>query len=147
MIRRPTRLLLACLTIVVAGCATAAPRQASPLAGVEWRLTQLEGAPVSAAAEGRAPHLRLVAEGTRVAGFTTCNNFFGSYTASGDQRLRFAELGSTKMACVDPALARQEQRFMAVLERVDAFNIVGDTLTLLEGTRPLARFVAAQHGG
>lgn len=137
--------VLACAAMAVAACATAAPRPAAPLIDVEWRLTELEGAPVSSAAQGREPRLRLVADGTRVTGFTTCNTFFGRYDAAGGQRLRFAELGSTKMACVDQGLARQEQRFMAALQRVDAYAIVGDTLRLLEGRSPLARFVAAQR--
>ena len=81
-----------------------------------------------------------------MSGFTTCNNFFGRYDASGAGRLRFADLGSTKMACVDPDLARQEQRFMAVLQRVDRFAIDGDVLILLEGSRELARLTSARSG-
>jgi heat shock protein HslJ len=110
---------------------------------VYWRLAELDGAPVASVA-GREPHLRLSAEGERVAGFTTCNNFFGRYEAPGGARLRFAQLGSTKMACVDAVLARQEQRFMGALQRVEGFAVVGDTLILLEGRYPLARFLAGQ---
>jgi heat shock protein HslJ len=128
------------LAIILAACATA-PRQ--PPTDVYWRLTELDGGPV-ASVGGREPHLRLSADGERVAGFTTCNNFFGRYEAPGGARLRFAQLGSTKMACVDPMLASQEQRFMGALQRVEEFAVVGDTLILLEGKYPLARFLVGQ---
>lgn len=128
------------LAMFVAACATAARQQPTD---VYWRLAEVDGAPVASAA-GREPHLRLSSEGERVTGFTTCNNLFGRYEAPGGTRLRFAQLGSTKMACVDPTLARQEQRFMGALQRVERFTIVGDTLILLDGQSPVARFVAGQ---
>src|SRR5918999_3016566 len=128
------------LAMIIAACATAA-RQ--PPTDVYWRLAELDGAPVASGA-GREPHLRLSSEGERVTGFTTCNNLFGRYEAPGGGRLRFAQLGSTKMAFVDPVLARQEQRFMGALQRVEGFAVVGDTLILLEGRYPLARFLAGQ---
>jgi heat shock protein HslJ len=129
------------LAMIVAACATA-PRQ--PPADVDWRLRELDGAPVAVASERRGPYLRLASDGERLTGFTTCNNLFGRYEAPGNGRLRFVQLGSTKMACVDPTLARQEQRFMAVLEAVDRFAIAQDTLTLFQGTQSRARFVLAQ---
>ncbi len=86
----------------------------------------------------------LAAEGARVTGFTTCNNLFGGYDAPGGGRLRLTELATTKMACVDPALAQQEQRLMGVLRRVERFSIAADTLTVFDATGPLARFVAEQ---
>ncbi len=116
-----------------------------PPTDVQWRLVELEGAPaVASSGGGREAHLRFAAEGMRVSGFTTCNNLFGGYEAPGDGRLRFTQLGSTKMACVEPERAQQEQRFMNVLQRVDRFAVDGDTLTLFENDRPVARFVAAR---
>ena len=69
---------------------------------------------------------------------------FGSYEAAGGGRLRFVQLGSTKMACIEPARAQQEQRLMSALQSVDRYAITGDTLTLYENDRPRARFVAGQ---
>jgi heat shock protein HslJ len=46
------------------------------------------------------------------------------------------------MACVEPARAQQEQRFMAALQSVDRYAVTGDTLILFENDRPRARFVA-----
>jgi heat shock protein HslJ len=133
---------LACLAMIVAGCATAA-RQ--PPADMNWWLVELDGAPVATASGRREPYLRLLSEGGRLTGFATCNNLFGRYEARGRGRLRFVTLGSTKMACVDPTLSRQEQRFMDALQAVDRFAVARDTLTLFEGRRPRARFVADQR--
>jgi hypothetical protein len=46
------------------------------------------------------------------------------------------------MACVDTALAGQEQRMTAALSTVDRWAAVGDRLTLYAKERPVARFVA-----
>jgi heat shock protein HslJ len=134
--------LLATLLATTAACATAAQQPMMPPADVRWTLTHLEGAPVSSASGGREPNIQFAGDG-RVTGFTTCNHFFGRYDAPGSGRLRFAELGSTKMACVDPDLGRQEQRFMSVMQRVDRFAVEGETLRLLEGRREVARFARA----
>jgi hypothetical protein len=46
------------------------------------------------------------------------------------------------MACTDPALSPQEQRFLQILARVDRAAAVGDRLTLYAKDRPVARLVA-----
>lgn len=143
--RKRFHLLLPGLATIAAACVTTAqqpPAAPAPPANVRWTLTHLEGAPVSSSGARREPHLQFSIEG-RVTGFTTCNSLFGAYEAPGGGQLRFGRLGSTRMACVDPALSRQEQRFMAVLQRVDRFAVEGDTLVLREGERELARFAAA----
>src|SRR5918997_4042117 len=102
-IRRRYALLATLLATTAAACATTAQQPTMPPADVRWTLTHLEGAPVSPPRGGREPNLQFAADG-RVTGFTTCNNFFGLYDAPGSGRLRFADLGSTKMACVAPDL-------------------------------------------
>jgi heat shock protein HslJ len=128
--------------LIAAACATAAPGPSVPLTDVHWRLVELEGAPALSPSVGRTANLRFAGSDARVTGFTTCNNLFGGYDRPGRDRIRLTNLASTRMACVDPALAQQEQRFMAVLQRVERFAIARDTLTLFDGTGPLARFVA-----
>ena len=124
---------------------TGAGQPTPDIAGPEWRLVEVDGAPTvtSPAPGGRDAYMQLDADSARVSGFTTCNRFFGSYEAAGGGRLRFSQLGSTKMACVEPVRSQQEQRFMAVLQAAERYQFAGDTLTLYEGNRPRARFVAA----
>jgi heat shock protein HslJ len=135
------------LAAIATGCATGARQPSGELAGVELRLTEIDGAPAVASGGlgGREPHIRFGADSARVTGFTTCNSMFGRYEAAGGGQLRFVQLGSTKMACVEPARAQQEQRFMAALQSVDRYAITGDTLTLYENDRPRVRFVAGQR--
>ncbi len=136
---------LSALVIAVAACATGTRPPSGDLAGVEWRLTEIDGALAitSSGGGGRDASFRLDADSARVTGFTTCNRFFGRYDAPGGARLRFSDIGSTKMACVESARSRQEQQFMDVLQSANRYEITGNTLTLYAGDRVRARFVAA----
>lgn len=109
------------------------------LTNTYWKLTELDGQPV-VVGQAREPHLRL-RDDTRADGSTGCNGFSGTYERAGD-RLTFGKLITTLMACVDPALSRQEQRFLQVLASVDRAAAVGDRLTLYAKARPVARLVA-----
>lgn len=111
------------------------------LTNTYWQLVSLGGAPVLGNSPQREPHIRLVETEQRVTGSTGCNLMFGQYALDG-RRLRFSNLGSTRMACVDQALAQQEQRFTQMLELADSAGVARDTLTLFAGDRELARFRA-----
>jgi heat shock protein HslJ len=134
---------LPAVVIAVAACATGTRPPAGDLTGVEWRLTEIDGAPAvtSAGGGGGDASFRLDADSARVTGFTTCNRFFGRYEALPGGRLRFSNLGSTKMACVEPARSQQEQKFMSVLQSADRYEIGGNVLTLYAGDRVRARFM------
>lgn len=112
------------------------------LIGPHWRLIELEGQPSISGGGAREPHLRFSAE-NRVTGATGCNTLGGGYEGTGEQ-LRFGDLFSTKMACVEENRMAQETRFMRALEGVDRFAVSGDTLTLFRGESAVARFVRGQ---
>jgi META domain-containing protein len=99
----------------------------------------LDGQP-ALVGNAREPHLRL-RDDSRADGSTGCNSFSGTYERAG-ARLTFGKLVTTLMACIDPALSRQEQRFLQVLASVDRAAAVGDRLTLYAKDRPVARLVA-----
>lgn len=123
--------------------AEAPPIETRALTDVQWRLTDLDGEPiVTGGIEGRDPHIRLSADGTTVSGATGCNTFSGPYTLTGDA-LSFGDLVSTKVACTDPGMADQEQRFLNALETAERFEINGDVLTLYTGMQAIARFEMA----
>jgi heat shock protein HslJ len=133
------------LAVLAAGCASGARETASPASGsltnTYWKLTELDGRAVLASPNRREPHLRLMADGTRVAGSTGCNNILGRYEQDGD-RIRFSALATTRMACLDEEANRQEGAFVEALGQVDRFMVSGDALTLFQGERPRARFAA-----
>jgi heat shock protein HslJ/membrane-bound inhibitor of C-type lysozyme len=125
-------------TSTVRGCG----RMTTPgeLTNTYWKLTELDGQPV-VVGDAREAHLRLRKNDSRADGSTGCNSFNGTYERDGD-RLTFGKLVTTLMACADPALSRQEQRFLQVLASVDRAAAVGDRLTLYALDRPVARLEA-----
>jgi heat shock protein HslJ len=111
--------------------------------GVYWRLVDLGGQPPVPVPAEREAHLTVDADGARVAGSSGCNRFSGPVAREGE-RLRFGPLVSTKMACAEPALGRQELAFMRGLEAVDAARVEGDVLVLSAGGSEVARFAAVR---
>ena len=116
--------------------------ETSALVGPRWRLVELEGQPSLAGGGAREPHLIFSrAEGAdRVGGATGCNSMGGRYQIDGEH-IHFADLFSTKMACVEEDRMRQETRFVGALTRADGYAISGDTLTLRAGETVVAKFV------
>ena len=132
------------LVAVLAACAMNTPPAegrddgvAADIGGGEWTLVELDGRPVPAVGRG-APTLRLMEEG-RAGGFTGCNHWFATVERSGSS-LRFREVGSTRMACVEDAAMQMETAFVAALEATRSYEISGTTLTLRDGAGPVARF-------
>jgi heat shock protein HslJ len=109
------------------------------LIGPRWRLVELEGQPSIAGGGAREPYLRFTQE-NRVSGATGCNTLGGRYERT-NERLRFGDLFSTKMACIEEDRMAQETRFMRALEGVDRFAVSGHALTLFRGESAVAKFV------
>lgn len=121
--------LVACAVPTAPGAPGAPPA----LVGTEWRLEDLGGSGVI----DRVPATLAFPEPGRVAGFGSCNRFFGSYTLVQD-RIAFGQMGMTRMACAG-AVGEQETRFMAALQKAQRVRIEGGSLQLsVEGLdRPL----------
>jgi copper homeostasis protein (lipoprotein) len=114
----------------------------APLEKTLWRLTRLGGKPVIVRDGQRGPELILQPEHRRVAGSGGCNRLSGSYTLTNDQ-IKFGKLATTRMACADGM--ETEQGFLASLERVGKWNVLGQHLEFYdEEGRFLARFEARQ---
>lgn len=111
------------------------------LTGTRWSLVEIGGRAATAGADKVPPFLRLLKGEDRVVGNTGCNGISGHYEVTGDQ-LDFDMLVTTLRACVDPGIARQEQSFTEALNATDHFAIRGDTLTLYQESKPLARLAA-----
>lgn len=92
------------------------------LAGTSWTLTDLDGSPVT----GTAPTLAFTETDVNSTG--GCNTFNGSYTTDG-ATISFGPIGSTMMACEDPAMP-QETVYFAALDGATSATVDGDTLTI-----------------
>jgi heat shock protein HslJ len=80
------------------------------LPGTEWVLTDLAGTP--ALPGGKAT--LAFPEAGRVAGNGSCNRFTGSVVISGDT-LKMGPPASTRMACVDNDVSKQEDAYFKAL--------------------------------
>ncbi len=83
-----------------------------------------------------------------IGGSAGCNRYFGRYTTGQDRRLTLAsEIGSTQMAC-PPAVAGQEQRYLALLPLVAAWQRQDESLLLLDNEhQPILKYAAARTIG
>jgi heat shock protein HslJ len=115
-------------------------RSAAQLENTYWKLVDLNGKPVAAAARRREPYLRLNPEGKTLQGSGGCNAMRGAYQLDGS-KLRLTQIATTRMACPDPYM-NQESAFLKALEATDSFKISGDTLELHGGGKSIARFEA-----
>ena len=109
------------------------------MTNVDWQLTELNNRPVVATPAAVPVTLRLVTAERRVQGNGGCNQYSGSYSMNG-HRLSFGQIISTKRACVDDALNRQEVAFSEALSQTDRYSLSGNTMTFYSGDRKLATF-------
>jgi putative lipoprotein len=123
----------------VGGNPPAAKPDAS-LTDTYWKLVEMGGRAAAPGAGQRELNLVLSSEGARVQGFSGCNRFTGIYELSGDQ-VRFGQLASTRMACMEGM--EQEQRFLDALARTTRLTLSGEDLELYaaEG-QPILHFQA-----
>jgi heat shock protein HslJ len=106
-----------------------------------WKLLELDGKKIPLApSHKRQIRITLASEGSRVIGFSGCNQFTGTFTHK-ENELRFSQMAGTMMACVGPYLGI-EAKVLQMLNATTAYRIEGEHLFLLEGDKLMARFEA-----
>src|SRR5262245_65269716 len=122
------RRLMAIIAVAsTVGCANLrGGEEAQPLAGGDWRLSELSGRSAIPTEVSRRPWLRFEPDSGRVSGSAGCNRVTGPFTTN-RAAIHFGALAATKMACLDEALTRQEDDFLAMLSSVNRYDIEGDT--------------------
>lgn len=105
-----------------------------------WKLIELMGEPVpDDVIEDREPHIILKKPDTRVIGSTGCNRIMGGYELLEENRIKFSQIVTTRMACPN---IEYEQKFLDAFVMVDNYTNSGDTLELNNvDLVPIARFV------
>ena len=97
----------------------------------EWRMVSYNNGKggIQSAASRTVVSAYFGADG-QVSGSAGCNNYFGTYTATGDH-IAIGPLGATKMMCGEPAgVMEQELAYLAALEASAMYTIEGSILTL-----------------
>ena len=114
----------------------------NPIINKYWKVISLNGKKVTMAKnQQRELYFTLKTEDNRVAGFSRCNQFSGTYTLLETGKIHFSQMLSTMMACPDVAV--NESEFLKVFSITNSYKIVGDTLWLeQEGKKQMATFAA-----
>ncbi len=121
--------------MALTSCAMPGAPGASPLVGSEWRLEDMGGRGVLDAVQATLAF----PEAGRVAGNSSCNRFFGSYTLMQD-RIALGQLGGTRMACA-PAVDEQETRYLDALQKAQRLEVKGKTMLMhVQGLEKPLRF-------
>lgn len=112
------------------------------LEGNYWKLTELNGKPVTMGPDTQEIYLTFNPDGLQVSGNGGCNGFGGNYELhSNGFNIRFKQIIRTEMACADQLNMDQENNFFRLLEMVDNFYLNNDQLQLNKGKMaPLALF-------
>ena len=106
-----------------------------------WKLIELDGAKVvMAPAQRREVRITLASAGSRLIGFSGCNQFVGACVQDGTA-LRFTQMAGTQMACASPFMELESQ-VLKMLGATTGYRIEGEQLTLLAGDQVVARFEA-----
>jgi heat shock protein HslJ len=137
-------LLAGALLALAAACAPSPGSGLAPadfraaVAGIDWELTEINGAPAPTGAGSRRATIRFDADTARVAGFSGCNRYFGNYTLDGTA-LRFGAVGMTKMACAEGM--ELERQLGTALEATRRYELKEGELTLFGDAGTVAKFV------
>jgi len=108
-----------------------------------WKLIELNGMPFTPSEhQAIEPHFILKVENNRITGNGGCNSINGAYVIETGNRIKFTQMFSTMMACIN---METESKFLQVLNNVDNYTINNDTLSLNRARMaPLARFAAVE---
>lgn len=114
----------------------------SGVTNTEWILTELKGAKVDQnPIQGRKVGFTLNSKDNTFNGFFGCNTGFGKFSIEDGNRIRFSEIGVTRMACYDQQI--NESQVMEVFHIADSYTLDGNHLVLNLGKgAPLAVFEA-----
>ncbi len=112
------------------------------LTGIGWQLIELYGEAIPGKKHlNSEPYIEFSAEGN-VSGNSSCNRFFSTWATGAENKLSFAPVGATKMACPE---METETMFFRAMERTAGFIITDDILVFVsERNAPLAKFRAIQ---
>jgi heat shock protein HslJ len=110
----------------------------APLMDTNWYLNSFVDAqgqiwtPVSG-----SPITLLFSADGKINGNAGCNQYFGSYTVSGNALSIGSPLGTTVMYCGQPGVMDRETLYLSVLPQTKGYRISGNDLTLSDGTGKL----------
>ena len=134
----PVRAALIAVWLIVAFVAAACGPAGEPslirsawpetLAGSTWTAIRVGEQPTVAGSQPTADFTN-----DQVKGTTGCNSYFGTYEYSRGV-IKFSTMGSTAMACLDPAIQATEGAFMGAMEGASSVSIDPEGRMILDGS-------------
>ena len=115
----------------------AAAKTAPKLLGRPWKLVTLNGKPLDPKPP-MIPEFTLIEDGSRIAGFSGCNRFMGTFSLSDDKLTFNSDFAMTRKACVK--MGNMESDFVKTLQSVDTWKITDGTLELYRQKVVVATF-------
>jgi heat shock protein HslJ len=101
--------------------------QSRQLQNVTWHGVSYETAP---AVRGSEPTAFFATDGSSLSGKTGCNDYQGAYSAGQGNTLSISGLTSTKAACPNDELRRQEEALLSLLGSAVSYSISGKQLQI-----------------
>ncbi|MDO6390422.1 META domain-containing protein [Pontibacter sp. BT731] len=101
-----------------------------------WILLSLQDQQFEDNPENQTAYIRFESDNNELTGFTGCNRLTGRYSLT-DGSLQLTNLATTRAMC---PIIEQENLLMAVLKKVDSYEIAGDVLTLFHQKTAVATF-------
>ena len=118
-------------------CSSSKPTtDALSLTQTQWVLVEVQGQLVKPSGTPQDASLQFTEAEHKVTGSTGCNRMFGTYELPALGKIKFKNIGSTRMACPDMST---ESAFVKALEQTSAYTISGNELQLKNDQTLVAR--------
>lgn len=101
-----------------------------------WTLYELKSVPVQLSGTEKDANLMFAPSQKKVNGTGGCNRLNGSYELKKNGGIRFLNVASTKMSCIDQAF---ENRFLEALNAVDGYAVENNVMLLKTGKEVVMR--------
>ncbi|WP_027386627.1 META domain-containing protein [Chryseobacterium gregarium] len=127
--------------LFMASCMTKTANSANTdITGKTWKLTEINGQPISLKNPGANPYFKLNTADMRYEGHGGCNGVGGTFELKpSTMRIKFNQGMSTMIACDD---LETERAFTQALLSADNYSVNGNILTLNKAKMaPLAKFI------
>ena len=132
-------LLLCIVALLTTSCSSSKnslPRIMNIL-NAKWALQSLAGqSSLGDLFSSKLPFLQFDTQAKRISGNNGCNSLTGPLNITEGNKISFAQMASTKMACP----GNGENVFMNALNKVTNFKVDNGILTLLNGAQELMKF-------
>ncbi|MCD0472274.1 META domain-containing protein [Flavobacterium sp. JAS] len=102
-----------------------------------WKLIMLE----NVGQDYGSAFIKFDRKGNKVNGNSGCNNFFGTYSVSNNDHIKFGGMASTRRACLDKEANKTEQKILSYLSNNDLrFDVAEQTLNFYLGDKLVMMF-------